>query len=169
MMLAYGRAIAAIIALAAAALGSEAKAVLWFNQTGTDQLPKRARRIFRGELNESELAELSAAVTKLKRMARKRHQLIHGEWWFNAFENGQLTIRGVRTRRSKDQSWLQKLATVCRVRKKKEDEIVGMKIEHLATISVEDLDGWAQELNQIADVLDNVEHTFRKSRRARSR
>ncbi len=75
-MLAYGRAIAAIIALAAAALGSEAKAVLWFSQTGTDQLPKRARRIFRGELNESELAQLSAAITKLKWMARKRHQLI---------------------------------------------------------------------------------------------
>jgi hypothetical protein len=133
MMLAYGRAIAAIIALAAAALGSEAKAVLWFNESSTDQLPKRTRRMFRGELNEPEFAELSAAVTTLKRVTRKRHHLIHGEWWFNAFENGQLTIRGVRSRRSKNQSWLNKLATFCGLDKNKEREIVGMKIEHLAT------------------------------------
>ena len=36
-----------------------------------------------------------------------------------------------------------------------------MTIDHLASVSAQDLDQWARELNDIADTLDNIEIEFR--------
>jgi hypothetical protein len=68
-------------------------------------------------------------MTKLKSLADKRHHVIHGEWWFNVFENGQREIRAVRQG----------------------------KIKHMSTVSAHDLGQWALELDDIADVLDDIE------------
>ena len=155
MMLAYGRAIAATIALVAARMDNEAEAVLCVTKAGTKELPKRVRRLFRNKLNHEQFEQLDKAMASLKTLADKRHRLIHGEWWFNVFEDGHLTIRGVRPRRSFEPT---KIAVLFRFAKKKNDVVT---IEHLSTVSVHDLDRWAKELDEIADVLDSIEHHFR--------
>ena len=58
----------------------------------------------------------------------------NGEWWFNVFENGQLEIRAVRQG----------------------------KIKHMSTVSAHDLGQWALELEDIADVLDDIEFYCRR-------
>jgi hypothetical protein len=105
MMLAYGRAIAATIALVAIRTETEAKAVEFVADAGTKELPKRIRRMFRGALNHEQFKKLDASMTKLKSLADKRHHVIHGEWWFNVFENGQLEIRAVRRGKIKHMSF----------------------------------------------------------------
>jgi hypothetical protein len=129
MMLAYGRAIAATIALVAIRTETEAKAVEFVAYAGTKELPKRIRQLFRGALDREQFDKLNASMTKLKSLADQRHHIIHGEWWFNVFENGQLEIRAVRQG----------------------------KIKHMSTVSAHDLGQWALELNDIADVLDDIE------------
>lgn len=86
LMLAYGRAFAAVVALVASDKGSEAEAVLWVKQAGTEQLPKRLRRMFQPRLSREQFERLSKAMTCLKGLANKRNQLIHGEWWFRIRE-----------------------------------------------------------------------------------
>jgi len=136
MMLAYGRANAAIVALVATIKGDEAEAVAFVESAGMKELPKRLRHIVRGKLKADQFKQLSTSLTALKRLADKRHQLIHGEWWFNVFEGDELTIRGVRPGKK-------------------------LTIKHLATISAGDLDDWAQQLDEIADALDVIEHHCR--------
>jgi hypothetical protein len=137
MMLAYGRANAAIVALVATIKGDEAEAVAFVESAGMKELPKRLRRIVRGKLKADQFKQLSTALTDLKRLADKRHQLIHGEWWFDPSEDNQLTIRGVRPGKK------------------------GATIKHLATISAGDLDEWAKQLDEIADALDLIEYHCR--------
>lgn len=134
MMLAYGRAIAATIALVAIRTETEAKAVEFVADAGTKELPKCMRRMFRGALNHEQCKKLDASMTKLKSLADRRHHVIHGEWWFNVFENGQLEIRAVRQG----------------------------KIKHMSTVSAHDLGQWALELDDIADVLDDIEFYSRR-------
>jgi hypothetical protein len=62
MMLAYGRAIAATIALVATRTETEAKFVA---DAGTKELPKRIRRMFRSALNDEQFTKLDASMTKL--------------------------------------------------------------------------------------------------------
>jgi hypothetical protein len=147
MMLAYGRAIAATIALVTTYKDNEAEAVLFVTEAGTKELPKRVRRVFRHKLKDNHYEQLDKAMTSLKALAEKRHQLIHGEWWFNVFKNGELTIRGVRSQRSS-----------------KKNNDVSLTIGHRNSVSIHDLNEWAKELNEIADVLDNIEHRFRNTR-----
>jgi hypothetical protein len=137
MMLAYGRAFAAIVALVATIKGNEAEAVAFVESAGMKELPKRLRHIVRGKLKADQFKQLSESLTNWKLLADKRHRLIHGEWWFNVFEDNQLAIRGVWSRKK------------------------GTTIKHLATISAEDLDGWAKQLDEIADTLDLIEYHCR--------
>jgi len=137
MMLAYGRANAAVIAFVAAIMGDEAKAVAFVDKAGMKELPKRVRRIVKGKLKREHFDELSTSMTNLKALADKRHQLIHGEWWFSVFEDGRLTIRGVRPGKN------------------------GATIKHLGTVSTYNLDQWAKQLDEIADALDMIEHHCR--------
>ena len=95
MMLAYGRVIVATIALVMIK-ESEARAVLCVTEAGTKNLPKRVRRLLRSVLSHQQLEQLNEALNRLKTIAEKRHRLIHGEWWFNVFQNEQLEIRSVR-------------------------------------------------------------------------
>src|ERR1700722_15087570 len=134
MMLAYGWAIAATIALVATRTETEAKAVEFVADAGTKELPKRMRRMFRGALNHEQFKKLDASMTKLKSLGDRRPHVIHGEWWFNVFENGKLEIRAVRQG----------------------------KIKHMSTVSAHELGQWALELDDIADVLDDIEFYCRR-------
>jgi hypothetical protein len=151
MMLAYGRAVAATIALVATRKKDEAEAVLFVAEAGTEQLPKRMRRLFRNRLNSGHFDQLSDALTRFKTLAAKRNELIHGDWWFNHLKDGQLTIRIVRSQSSKT-SFLNKITNLFRPAKKNL-----VTIDHPSTLSACDLERWAQELNEIADILDHVE------------
>jgi len=141
MMLAYGRAMAAVVALVEAYEGDEAKAVLFIDEVGTDQLPKRVRGLFRGRLETKLFDVLSEALTNFKMIAVKRHYLIHGHWYFDHFKKGQLTIRSARQQKNKK-----------------------IKIDRLGDVSIRDLDQWADQLDEIADILDDIEFAFRSAR-----
>jgi hypothetical protein len=134
MMLAYGRAIAAVIALVTVIVGDEAKAVAFVDSAGMKELPKRVQKIAKGKLSRQIFDELSTSLTNLKGIAEKRNQLIHGEWWFNVFKGGRLTIRGVRAGKK------------------------GATIKHLGTVSSDSLDQWAKQLDEIADSFDGIEY-----------
>jgi hypothetical protein len=127
MMLAFGRATAAAIELVAKCKGSEAAAVQFVTNAGTKDLPKRLRRLFKNKLDSEQDAKLRHAADEYKAVGDKRHHLIHGEWWFNVFENGELNIRRVR-----------------------------LFIEHIEVVSADELENWATRLNAVADDFDEL-------------
>jgi hypothetical protein len=97
MMLAFGRAVTAAIALAGLEFPTEAEAVTLVSQAGTKELPKRMRRLLRGKLDQHDFARADAALGRPRDIAERRHHLIHGEWWFNVFDRGLLEVRAVRS------------------------------------------------------------------------
>ncbi|MBQ0824174.1 hypothetical protein KBI52_28665 [Microvirga sp. HBU67558] len=128
MMLAYGRAAVAVVTLAQLEHENEAAAVDFVDRSGTKDLPKQMRRLFRGRLEEDRFLQMDAAVTRFKEISEKRHHLIHGEWWFDVFDGGHLVVRKVRRG----------------------------KIEHLLDVTPSVLEDWTQSLEDIADELDEV-------------
>jgi len=69
-------------------------------------------------------------------VAEKRHRLIHGEWWFNVFENGALNVRRVRSKKTKTKRvWF---------------------LEHIKVVSADELEDWANRLNAVADDFDEL-------------
>jgi hypothetical protein len=136
MMLAFGRATAAAIELVAKCKGSEAAAVQFVTNAGTKDLPKRLRRLFKNKLDSEQDAKLRHAADEYKAVGDKRHRLIHGEWWFNVFENGELNIRRVRNKKIKNKSVL--------------------FIEHIEVVSADELENWATRLNAVADDFDEL-------------
>jgi hypothetical protein len=98
MMLAFGRATKALIELVTNCTGSEAEAVRFVVNAGTNNLPKKLRQLFKNKLDKEQYAKLCHAAAEYKAVADKRHHLIHGEWWLNVFEDGALTVRNVRSR-----------------------------------------------------------------------
>jgi hypothetical protein len=133
MMLSFGRVIAAAIALAERAIGDELVAARIVTQD-TNGLPKRMRQTLRGKIPDDDLKLMSAALDKLKVIAVERHHMVHGEWWFNVFENGQLEIRNIRP-----------------------DSIEGI------TITADAILRHAHDLEEIADLLDDVDFRLRRS------
>ncbi len=107
-------------------------------------------------LNSEQLAKLNPALARLKTIANKRNQLVQGEWWFNVFENGQLGIRSVLKKRLIEPLG-KKIADFLRLSKSSQE----LTINHLATVSARDLDQWAKELNDIANILDDIEIQLR--------
>jgi hypothetical protein len=128
MMLAYGRAIVAVIALAQLEHESEAAAVDFVDSAGSQDLPKRLRKLFRGKLESDRFDQMDEAVKCFREISEKRHHLIHGEWWFDIFNGGHLAVRKVRRG----------------------------KIEHLFDVTPDMLEEWALSLEGIADDLDEV-------------
>jgi hypothetical protein len=82
-----------MITLADAALGSEAEAVRYIS--GTDQLPKKMRKLFRDKLDEYRFDQMDRAVKRFTEISEVRHHLIHGEWWFDHLEDGLLKVRRI--------------------------------------------------------------------------
>jgi hypothetical protein len=76
---------------------------------------------------------LSRALTQLKEVTEDRHRLVHGEWWFNVFENNQLEVLALRNG----------------------------KITCLQAVTSEKLTEWAEKLDEIGDDLDAVEYRLR--------
>jgi hypothetical protein len=128
MMLAFARATAALIELVQVQGKSEAEAVLLVGTAGTKDLPKELLKLFKSKLDKEQDAKLRHAAAEYKAVGEERHHLVHGDWWFNVFENGVLTVR--------------------RVRKN--------KIEHREVTSAADLDNWAARLNAVADDFDDL-------------
>jgi hypothetical protein len=137
MMLAYGRATAAAIALARIECPSEADAVKFVNG-GSKDLGKRLRRLFKGKLNSTQFARMNTTAKRFAQLAEHRNQLVHGEWWLNVFDDGRLQIRKL---------WRGKL-------------------KHTGEVTAEMLEGWARELDAIADELDEVEYQAKRARTA---
>jgi len=134
MILAFGRVTAAAIELVEKRKGSEAEAVRFVATTSTKDLPKKLRRLFANKLDKEQEEKLRHAAAEYKAVAGERHHLIHGEWWFNVFENGVLTVRNVRWKNNK----------------------TALVIEHREVISPTDLDDWATRLNAVADDFDDL-------------
>ena len=133
LMLGYGRAVTATIALAKCALRSELKAAKLVT-SDSKILPKRMRKLFRGNLEPADFKALSHAMDRMKFIAEQRHQLVHGEWWFNVFKGGHLQTRNVQTK----------------------------GIKHTKAFSVDLLDQYAGELDKIADELDRIEYGYER-------
>jgi hypothetical protein len=66
MMLAYGRAAVALVALAQLEHENEAAAVDFVDRSGTKDLPKQMRRLFRGKPEEDRFLQMGAAITRFK-------------------------------------------------------------------------------------------------------
>jgi hypothetical protein len=133
MMLAFARATAAVIELVIQVQGKgEAEAVRFVTTAGTKDLPKKLWRLFKNKLDKEQDAKLRQAADEYKAVGDERHHLVHGDWWFNVFENGVLTVR--------------------RVRKNK----TALVIEHREVASAADLDNWAVRLNAVANVFDDL-------------
>jgi hypothetical protein len=138
MMLAFARATAALIELVIQVQGKgEAEAVRFVTTAGTKDLPKKLRRLFKNKLAKDQDAKLSRAAAEYKAVADERHHLVHGDWWFNVFENGVLTIR--------------------RTREKKKKNKTVLFIEHRVVASAADLDDWTARLDAVADIFDDLE------------
>ena len=142
MMLAFGRATVAAIELVEKCKGSEAEAVLFVGTAGTKDLPKELLTLFKSKLDKEQDAKLRHAAAEYKAVGEKRHYLIHGEWWFNVFENGVLDVRRARWKT---------------IKKKKR-----MFIEHIEVVSPADLDDWATRLNTVADDFDDLAWQYSK-------
>ena len=127
LMLAYGRAVAATISLAEYKLGSEIKAAQLVNKD-SDKLPKRMRKLFRGDLKGDNFKAFSHALTRMKIIAAERHQLVHGQWWLK-FVGGHLQTRNVQNGR----------------------------IKHTKPFSPHLLEQYASELDSIATQFDDLE------------
>src|SRR5262245_21414213 len=98
MMLAYGRAMAATTALVELRKADEGEAAIYVAEAGTKELPKRIRRLLRDKLTPGDFEKLDSAMTRFKAIAGKRHDLIHGVWWFD--KDGCLGIRVMRQRQA---------------------------------------------------------------------
>jgi hypothetical protein len=139
MMLAFGRATAAVIELVNKCKGSEAEAVRFVIEAGSNDLPKRLQKLLKDKLNKEQHEKLRSAAAEYKAVADERHHLIHGEWWFNVFEDGVLTVRNVR--------W-------------KENKLI---IDNREVVSADDLEKWAIRLDAVADEFDELEWALRDS------
>ncbi len=91
MMLAYGRAHEAVVELVALEIADEGGARKY--ASGTEDLPKRMRRLFRDKVNEHHFARMDAILKRFVEVANERHHLVHGEWWFDPFDGGRLVVR----------------------------------------------------------------------------
>jgi hypothetical protein len=134
MMLAFGRATAAAIELVTKCKGSEAEAVRFVATTSSKDLPKGLRKLFKNKLDKEQDEKLLHAAAEYKAVADERHHLIHGEWWFNVFENGVLTVRNVRWKKNN----------------------TALIIENREVVSPADLDEWAARLDAVADEFDDL-------------
>jgi hypothetical protein len=126
MMLAYGRAYEAVVALAMLRSAGEEKARTIVQ--GTVGLPKKMRRLFRGTVSEETLKEISEEVSRFSKIATERHNLVHGEWWFDVFEGNRLSIRRIQDGNP-------------------------VHTEYVTPGLVEE---WAKELDAVADSLDHL-------------
>ena len=144
MMLAFGRATVAAIELVEKCKGSEAEAVLFVGTAGTKDLPKSLRKLFSNKLDKEQDAKLRHAAGEYKAVGDKRHHLIHGEWWFNVFENGGLNVRRARSQTIKGRP---------KTIKEKKRVLI---IENIEVVSPTDLDDWATKLNTVADDFDDL-------------
>jgi hypothetical protein len=93
LMLGYGRAIYATIELVKRTKLRTEKAAADLVNNNSQNLPDDVRNLFRGRLKKDEFQALSSGLDRMKFIAKKRNQLIHGQWWFY---NGQLQTRNVR-------------------------------------------------------------------------
>jgi hypothetical protein len=134
MMLAFGRATEAIIELVTKRKGSEAEAVRFVVNAGTNDLPKKLRQLFKNKLDKEQHAKLCHAAAEYKAVADERNHLVHGGWWFNVFENDVLTVR----------RWDKK----------------ALIIEDREVVSASDIDDWATRLDAVADEFDELEIGF---------
>jgi hypothetical protein len=140
MMLAFGRATEAAIELVSQVQGKgEAEAVRFVTEAGAKELHKRLRRLFRSKLDKEQDEKLRHAAREYKAVGEKRNHLVHGEWWFNVFENGVLTVRAVR--------------------EKKKGVLT---IENEEVVSADVLDDWANRLDTVADDFDDLEAQLRR-------
>ncbi|AWN41984.1 hypothetical protein [Methylobacterium durans] len=91
MMLAFGRAHEAVVELTLLEKPDEAEAREYVS--GTADLPKKMRRLFREKIDTHWFGMVDVAVKRFARIAEERHHLIHGEWWFDEFDQARLVVR----------------------------------------------------------------------------
>lgn len=140
LMLGHGRAITAAIALAKRSkLRTEMKAAKLVSNN-SNGLPDDMRALFCGKLKKTDFEALGRALDRMKEIANDRNQLVHGEWWFNGFEDGRLQTRNVKRDR----------------------------VKHGKSYSPELLTQYASELDAIADEFDRIENMLRRRAQRRA-
>ena len=160
MMLSFARATAALIELVEVQGEGEAEAVRFVATAGTKDLPKKLRKLFKGKLDKDQDAKLSRAAAEYKAVADVRHHLVHGEWWFNVFENGVLTVRKVGWKEKKNNLFWRLITYVfapgTRAAK------TALIIENREVTSAADLGDWATRLDAVADDFDDLAWQYSK-------
>lgn len=136
MMLAYGRAHEAVVELALLEFANEADARQYV--AGTEELPKKMRRLFRCKLDKHRFETMNRQLKRLSEVARERHNLIHGEWWFNPFNGGQLAVR--RLHRN--------------------------TLTHELHVTPDRINAWTAALEEIADELEMIQEGTQREREA---
>ncbi len=136
MMLAFGRAHETVVALASLEFAQEADARQYV--AGTEELPKKMRRLFRDRLDAPVFAQVGRYVKQFSQVAAERHHLIHGEWWFDPFDGGRLIVR--RLHRG--------------------------ELTHALDVTTARIEEWTAALEEVAEELGAVYDTVRRGREA---
>ncbi|BAQ48140.1 hypothetical protein [Methylobacterium aquaticum] len=127
MMLAYGRAHEAVVDLALLEIANEVEARKYV--AGTEELPKKMRRLLRCKLDGHRFEAMNRHLKRLSVVAKERHNLIHGEWWFDPFDGGRLVVR--RLHRN--------------------------TLTHELHVTPDQIDAWTATLEEIADELELIQ------------
>lgn len=93
MMFGYGRAMVALREVAQSLLGTEEKAVDFMRGVNSKTMVKEFRKLCAPTFEEDRLDELIRHIDTLASLYRRRNIIVHGEWWFNVFENNELQVR----------------------------------------------------------------------------
>jgi uncharacterized protein YecE (DUF72 family) len=134
MMLAFGRAHEAVVEFALLEHANEAEARQYI--AGTEDLPRKMRRLFRDKIDRSHFVRMDHLLQNYSEVASKRHHLIHGEWWFDPFNGGRLVVRRLHR-----------------------DELT-----HDFSVTPFQIEKWAESLEEIAEGLELVWDAIRMER-----
>ncbi|TFV39403.1 hypothetical protein E4K66_13440 [Bradyrhizobium frederickii] len=93
MMFGYGRAMIALREVAEAVLGSEEKAVDFMRGVKSSNMVEKFRDLCAQTFEDGQLNELLKHIETLSSLYQRRNIIVHGEWWFNVFEDDALSVR----------------------------------------------------------------------------
>jgi hypothetical protein len=93
MMFGYGRAMVALREVAIMVLGDEDKAVRFMLKVKSNTMVEKFRDLCAPTFEPDRLDALLGHIATLTDLYRRRNMIVHGEWWFNVFEGGELQVR----------------------------------------------------------------------------
>jgi hypothetical protein len=99
MMFGYGRAMNALREIAIMVKGDEVQAARFLLTVNSATMVGKFRDLCEPTFEPDRLDELLGYIGKLSELYRRRNVLVHGEWWFDAFDGSGLSVRDWDTRK----------------------------------------------------------------------